>query len=71
MGQLSTRIRFKGAPIVRQTQTHYEIKPGRWVVDAFIELPEGAEPGIYAFEIEFESLRLRFEKSLTFLVTGS
>jgi len=67
-GELSTRIRFKGAPIVQQTDTRYEIKPGRWIVDAIVHLPEDAEPGIYAYELAFESEPLVFNKSLTFAV---
>ncbi len=67
-GRLSTRIRFKGSPIVVDTENGYEIKPGRWVVDAMIKLPEDAEPGVYAHELVFESPRLKFEKRLTFVV---
>jgi hypothetical protein len=33
-----------------------------------VHLPIEAEPGIYAYELEFESKSLEFEKSLTFLV---
>jgi len=69
-GELSTRIRFKGSPIVQQTDTLYEIKPGRWVVDAIVHLPEQAETGIYAYEFEFDSDPLAFEKSLTFVVVA-
>ena len=67
-GELSTRIRFKGNPIVQETDTLYEIKPGRWVVDAIVHLPEHAETGIYAYEFAFDSDPLAFEKSLTFVV---
>jgi hypothetical protein len=67
-GEFSTRIRFKGSPIVEQTDALYEIKPGRWVVDAIVHLPEQAETGIYAYEFEFDSEPLAFEKSLTFVV---
>ncbi len=67
-GLLRTRVRFKGSPIVRQADDGYELKPGRWTVDSFIRLPEMAEPGIYAYEIEFESPKVRFEKSLIFVV---
>lgn len=67
-GRLRTRIRYRGDPIVRETTDAYEIKPGRWVVDAEVSLPENAEPGIYAYELEFKGTRLSFEKSLTFLV---
>ena len=67
-GRLSTRIRFKGDAIVENTDDAYEIKPGRWVVDAFVEIPEDAEPGVYAYEVEFSGKGLSFDKSLTFLV---
>jgi hypothetical protein len=67
-GQLSTRIRFKGDPIMNSTDLRYEIKPGRWVVDAFVEIPENAEPGVYAYEVGFSGKGLKFDKSLTFLV---
>jgi hypothetical protein len=69
-GRLSTRIRFRGNPIVRETTEAYEIKPGRWVVDAEVQLPPDAEPGVYAYEISFESDQLAFEKSLTFVVSA-
>jgi hypothetical protein len=67
-GRLSTRIRFKGDAIVESNDDGYEIKPGRWVVDAFVEIPEDAEPGVYAYEVEFSGKGLSFDKSLTFLV---
>jgi hypothetical protein len=67
-GRLRTRIRFRGDPIVRETTEAYEIKPGRWIVDAEVTLPENAEPGIYAYEMAFKGAALRFEKSLTFVV---
>ena len=69
-GTLATRIRFKGQPIVQDVDPDFEIRPGRWTVDAFVHLPDDAEPGIYAYEIEFESEPLLFKKSLTFLVTA-
>jgi hypothetical protein len=67
-GRLHTRIRFRGDPIVRETTEAYEIKPGRWIVDAEVSLPENAEPGIYAYEVGFKGAALSFEKSLTFVV---
>jgi hypothetical protein len=67
-GKLATRIRFRGAPIVVDTQKAWELKPGRWVVDASVALPEDAEPGIYTYEVQFESAPVDFEKSLTFVV---
>lgn len=69
-GKLSRRIRFKGVPIVEKTDPIYEIKPGRWVVDAIVHLPEEAALGVYAYELEFSSNQVRFEKSLTFVVVA-
>ena len=67
-GRLVTRIRFRGDPIVRERTEAYEIKPGRWVVDAEVSLPNTAEAGVYAYEIEFSSGDLHFAESLTFVV---
>ena len=67
-GRLRTRIRFRGDPIVRETTEAYEIKPGRWILDAEVTLPEDAQPGIYAYEMDFKGAALRFEKRLTFVV---
>ena len=67
-GRLSTRIRFKGSPIVVEQLPAWDLKPGRWVVDAMVKLPASAEPGIYSYELQFESEPVAFEKSLTFVV---
>jgi hypothetical protein len=67
-GKLATRIRFKGEPIVVDTQQGWHLKPGRWRVDASVALPEDAEPGIYSYELQFESTPVAFDKSLTFVV---
>jgi hypothetical protein len=53
---------------VRETTDAYEIKPGRWVVDAEVSLPDDADPGVYAYELEFEGAGVSFEKRLTFVV---
>ena len=67
-GRLSTRIRFKGAPLIQDTVEGYELKPGRWVLDAFVQIPANAEPGIYAYEIVFESGDVAFDERLSFAV---
>ena len=67
-GTLSTRSRFRGAAIVRDEVADYEIRPGRWIVDAFVTVPEHADPGVYAYEIEFQSADLRFDERMTFVV---
>jgi len=68
-GRLHTRIRFRGRAIVSESE-RYELKPGRWVVDSFVQLPESAEPGIYSFELDFDSRAVDFERGLSFLVTA-
>ncbi len=67
-GTLQTRILFRGQAVVRETDPAYEFKPGRWIVDAFVSVPEQAEPGIYSMELAFEGAALSFEESQTFLV---
>jgi hypothetical protein len=67
-GRLQTRIRFEGDPIVRETTDDYTLKPGRWVVDSEILLPEAAAHGVYAYELTFESGPVKFEEQLTFVV---
>ncbi len=67
-GVLVTRIHFKGKPIVSETLDPFEIKPGRWIVDAFIALPENAEVGVYALELRFTSKtsEIKIHEGITF-----
>jgi hypothetical protein len=67
-GLLHTRILFRGQPVVSEREPAWEFKPGRWIVDAFVSVPENAEAGIYSMELAFESPTLSFEESRTFLV---
>lgn len=65
-GKFTTRIVFKGRDLVVDTIPGFEIKPGRWIVDAFVRLPESAEVGVYALEIGFASEAIQFDESVTF-----
>ena len=67
-GTLVTRIRFKGRPIATETLDPFEIKPGRWIVDAFIALPGSAEVGVYAIELRFtsETSEIEIDECVTF-----
>lgn len=67
-GRLETRILFRGRAIVREADARFEIKPGRWTVDTFIQVPEQAEVGIYALQVEFHSPKLHFERRASFAV---
>jgi hypothetical protein len=69
-GTLTTRVRFKGEVMLHHRNPGFEFKPGRWSVDTFVRLPESAESGIYALEIQFQRGGIRLEESLTFGVDG-
>lgn len=53
-GHLFRNILFRGN-VIFQDKSNFEMKPGRWEVDAFITVPKDAETGIYALEAVFES----------------
>ena len=65
-GTLRTRIRFRGRVIGQDREERFEVRPGRWAVDSFIRLPESAQEGIYALELEFDSRSVDFEQTATF-----
>jgi hypothetical protein len=64
-GALVTRIVHAGRTVMRERQPRYELKPGRWIVDATIEIPEAAKTGVYAIEVDFAgpAVRLRAERA--------
>jgi hypothetical protein len=68
IGRLSEGIRFRGRLVHRETRERFEIRPGRWIQDAFIELPPDAEPGVYAYELRFEAAGVSFQESWSFVV---
>lgn len=70
-GTLTTRIRFKGRVIVSDRVRGFELKPGRWIVDAFVRLPDDAEMGIYALEVVFQSRSVKMDERITFGVEAS
>lgn len=70
-GALETRILHEGRTVVRDRDERYELKPGRWIVDATVEIPDAAQDGIYAIEVVFESRSVRFRDEKTFAVAKS
>ncbi len=67
-GTLDTSIFHRGHAIVRDQEKHFELKPGRWVIDSFVSIPEQAEPGVYAVELAFESDSVEFQERRSFAV---
>ena len=66
-GTLYTQIHYKGKAVYTK-KIRREMLPGRWVVDAFIQLPDQAAPGVYALETRFESRKGRFVVHKDFIV---
>ncbi|RIK91076.1 MAG: hypothetical protein DCC71_25265 [Proteobacteria bacterium] len=70
-GALETRIVHEGGTVVRDRDPAYALKPGRWIVDATVEIPEAARAGVYAIEVSFQSRAVRFREERTFAVVGA
>lgn len=68
VGRLYTRIYYQGRIVVNDIDEDYSLKPGRWRVDTFIQLPEKIESGVYTLEIEFTGPTAGFKVDNTFIV---
>ncbi len=66
-GILRTEVLFEGRAIVSDAVQH-KLRPGRWVLDSIVSLPESAAPGIYAMDVRFESRKGNLKARLPFLV---
>ena len=70
-GRLSEAIRFRGRLVHREVREGFEFRPGRWIQDAFVELPPDAEPGVYAYELRFDAPDVSFEERWSFVVEAA
>ncbi len=66
-GTLRTRVLYEGKALLREVVDE-KLRPGRWVLDSFITLPEGAAPGVYAMEVRFESRKGNLNAQIPFLI---
>ena len=66
-GTLRTRVLFEGETILDE-QVEEKLRPGRWVLDSFVTLPETAAPGLYAMDVTFESAQGRLHSQIAFVV---
>ncbi|MGH0035141.1 MAG: hypothetical protein ACQGVK_08925 [Myxococcota bacterium] len=66
-GRLHTRVLFEGETILEEI-VDQKLRPGRWILDHFIHLPEDARPGVYAMDIRFESRAGDLEDRVDFVV---
>ena len=67
-GPLRTTINHEGKPIFRDTAEDFAVKPGAWVVDSTIVIPDSAEPGIYGLEVAFGGRGAQFRNEISFVV---
>ncbi len=56
-GDLYRRIYFNGKVVFKDVSKNFEIKPGKWSVDAFITIPPQAKPGVYSLSLTFNNYR--------------
>jgi hypothetical protein len=68
VGRLVEEIRFRGRIVHAEVRERFEIRPGRWILDAMVELPPDAEPGVYAYELRFDAPNAAFAESRSFVV---
>lgn len=52
---LSRTIVSKGRMVLRDTVKHFKLKPGRWAVNALVNVPPQAKPGAYEFQLSLTS----------------
>ena len=67
-GPLRTTINHEGKAIFRDTVDDFAVKPGAWVIDSTIVIPENAEPGIYGLEVSFGGRSAQFKNEISFVV---
>jgi hypothetical protein len=67
-GILTRRVRTGGEVIWNDVGSNYDLKPGKWVVDFFLTIPQTAVAGPYEFEIDFGTDKLLFRDTKSFTV---
>lgn len=68
IGNLYTRISFRGNYLINDRERNYAMKPGRWLTDTFIDLPSAAKLGVYSIQLKFNSPRLQLKEQASFVV---
>lgn len=66
--RLVRHIYYKGTVIFQDANADFELKPGRWSVDAFVTVSDKAEPGIYSLEIELNTDKEKMTENTNFVV---
>jgi hypothetical protein len=66
--RLSRSILYKGDIIFNDVIDNYELKPGRWSVDAFVKVAEQAQPGVYSLQLTLSNGNLDIAVDTGFVV---
>lgn len=69
--RVSRKILYQGQQVAMNVNENFEIKPGRWVVDAFFTLPANSPLGIYTLEVSFESPKGQAHKQVRSFEVGN
>jgi hypothetical protein len=67
-GRLTTSIYYDTRKIHTDQVNNFEIKPGQWIVDTDVLVPERAKPGVYLLQVNFSSRETNFRDSTNFVV---
>lgn len=69
-GTLLRRIYYRGEVTFEDADQDFELKPGKWALDAFIRVPPSAPEGVYHLEARFRSHdgKLSFREGQDFVV---
>lgn len=67
-GKFETRIVHRSNAVVLESLPNYDLRPGRWIIDFFVQVPPDAAQGVYALEVAFEGAALKFVREETFAV---
>lgn len=65
-GDLYRIIYYKGEKVFEDVSRNFEFKPGKWSVDAFINIPAQANPGIYSLEVRFMAKKPEVGRGIDF-----
>jgi hypothetical protein len=68
IGTLTRQIYFNGKAVFQDVSKNYQLKPGKWSVDAFITVSPKAKPGFYTVQLSFRGGRINFEKTTDLIV---
>lgn len=63
-----TRVVERERSILMRDRTDYEFKPGKWVLDAFIEVPPNAKEGSYIMQSEIKAGTINTTRKHPFIV---